>query len=237
MVSYISFACAYDEVLGKFFLKFLLEKFKEIEKKYNLKRDEILDLGCGTGLFLKFLNRKNEDFIGIDQSYTMLFFGKKDRNFSSICLRFPPIPLKRRFSLIVSFYDTLNHILIYKELEETFKEVKRLLKEGGYFLFDTNNLMAFKKILGNPTPHLWEGEEGRIEMKTSYNSFLKISRTEIEGIFKGKKIKDEIYERYWSEREILNGLKKAGFKNIFKEEWALTKIYKRKPLKDFWIVS
>ncbi len=237
MVSYINFSYAYDEVLGKFFLKFLLEKFRETEKKFNFKRDEILDLGCGTGLFLKFLNRKNENFIGIDQSYAMLYLGKKNRGFSCICLRFPPIPLKKKFSLIVSFYDTLNHILSYKDLEETFKEVKGLLKEDGYFLFDTNNLRAFKKILGNPAPHLWEGEEGRIEMKTSYNSLLKISRTEVEGIFKGKKIKDEIFERYWSEKEILRGLKKAGFKKIFKEEWVLAKVFKRKPLKDFWIVS
>lgn len=238
MVGYLSFYLCYDEVLGKRFSYLLKEKFKEINKKYKIENfEEILDLGCGTGLFLKNFYGSSSKLLGIDMSFPMLLEGKKLKSFNAICFKFPPIPLKGRFSLIVSFYDTLNHILNSQNLKEIFFEVKRLLKKDGFFLFDTNNLNAFKDIMGNPEPFIHEGKEGYIEIHTEYFKELKISRAEIRGKWMGKIIKEEIFEKYWTEREIKNFLKEAGFKFIRKEKWVLGKIYGRKPIKDFWVAK
>ncbi|MEJ5167483.1 MAG: class I SAM-dependent methyltransferase [Thermoanaerobaculia bacterium] len=238
MEGYLNFSLCYDEVLGGRFFDFLEKKFKEVQKKYHIKNiEEILDLGCGTGLFLKNFYGKNIKIFGIDQAFTMLYEGKKIKNFNGICFKFPPIPVKGKFSLIVSFYDTLNHLLNSQQLKETFFEVKRLLKKEGFFLFDTNNLNAFKKIMGSPEPFIYESTGGFIQIHTQYFKDLMISKAEISGKWMGINIREEIYERYWSQKEIKNYLKEAGFNFIKKEEWVLGKIYGRKPIKDFWIAK
>lgn len=238
MVGYKKFSVCYDEVLGNFFYRNLIDKFKEISKKYKIQNfKEILDLGCGTGLFLKYFYGKKIKLFGIDQSFSMLLEGKKIKNFSGICFKFPPLPVKGKFSLIVSFYDTLNHILNYNDLKEIFIEVKNLLKNDGYFLFDTNNINAFREIMGNPEPFIYEDFRGKIEIFTQYFKEIKISKAEVLGRWFGINIKEEIYEKYWTEKEILMGLKEAGFKYINKEPWVLKNVHRDRPIKDFWIVK
>lgn len=237
MVDYKKFSICYDDVLGKNFYKNLKKKFIEISNKYKIENfKEILDLGCGTGLFLKDFYGKNIKLFGIDQSFSMLYEGKKNKNFWGICFSFPPIPFKGKFSLIVSFYDTLNHILNYERLKELFKEVYNSLKDAGFFLFDTNNLNAFKIIMGDSKPFIFESEKGIIEIKTEYYKNLKISKAEIIGRWSEIGIKEEIYERYWTEKEIKYLLNEVGFKFIKKEKWIISDVLRKKPIKDFWIV-
>lgn len=237
MVSYKKFSICYDEVLGKNFNENLRKKFIEILNKYKIENfKEILDLGCGTGLFLKDFYGKNVKLFGIDQSFSMLYQGKKNKNFYGICFSFPPIPFKGNFSLIVSFYDTLNHILNYEKLKELFKEVYNCLKDGGFFLFDTNNLNAFKLIMGDFKPFIFESENGIIEIKTEYFKNLKIAKAEIIGRWCEIGIKEEILERYWKEKEIKNLLKDVGFRFIKKEKWIISDVIRKKPIKDFWVV-
>jgi len=237
MVGYKNFSLCYDEIIGKRFNEVIREKFKEVSKKFKINFNEILDLGCGTGLFLKNFYGKNIKLVGIDQSFEMLFEGKKIKDFYGICFSFPPIPIKEKFSLIVCFYDTLNHILNSEKLRKTFKEVKNLLKENGFFIFDTNSLLAFKRIYSNPEPYIFEMEEGRIEIKSNYFEELLLSKVEITGKWKDIHIKDEVYEKYWSEEEIQNCLKEAGFNFIKKEKWSLGKSFDKKPYKIFWIAK
>lgn len=238
MVEYRKFSICYDEVLGKKFFENLKIKFFEISKKYKIENfKNILDLGCGTGLFLKNFYGKNIKLIGIDQSFSMLKEGKKNKDFFAICSTIPPIPLKKKFSLIVSFYDTLNHILNYDKLKELFKEVYSYLKDDGFFLFDTNNLNAFKYIMGDEKPFVYEGEKGFIEIKTEYFKNLKISKAEIIGRWFEIGIREEVYERYWADKEIRTCLKEVGFNFIKKEKWILKEVHRHKPVKDFWIIK
>lgn len=237
-MSYLNFSICYDEVLGHKFFNLLKDKFKEVSKKYNIENyEEILDLGCGTGLFLKNFYGSSIKLFGIDMSFPMLFYGKKSKDFKAVCFKFPPIPMKGKFSLIVSFYDTLNHILDPKSLKEIFLEVRRLLKRNGFFLFDTNNLVAFKKIMADKEPFIFESEEGFVKIYTKYLENLKLSKAEIFGVWKGVKINEEIYERYWNEMEIKDYLKEAGFKFIKKEGWIMKRFLRNKAVKDFWIVK
>lgn len=237
MVGYKNFSLCYDETIGEKFNVVLKEKFEKIIKKYKINFNEILDLGCGTGLFLKNFYGRKIKLIGIDQSYQMLFMGKKNKDFFGICFSFPPVPIKGNFSLIVSFYDTLNHILSYEKLNQLFKEIKNFLKKDGFLLFDTNTLFAFKKIYSNPEPFIFETEKGRIEIKGNYFEKLRLAKVEICGKWDGFIIKDEVYEKYWDEKEIKISLKEAGFTFIKKEIWILGKSFGKSPYKVFWIAK
>lgn len=237
MVGYKNFSLCYDEIIGKRFNIVLKEKFEKVIKKYKINFNEILDLGCGTGLFLKNFYGRKIKLIGIDQSYQMLYMGKKYKDYFGICFSFPPIPIKGNFPLIVSFYDTLNHILSYEKLREIFKEIKNLLKKDGFFLFDTNTYLAFKKIYSNPEPYIFETERGRIEIKSIYFENLRLAKVEIYGKWDGFIIKDEVYEKYWKEKEIQNCLKEVGFNFIKKEKWYMGKSFGNYAYKVFWITK
>ncbi|MBT89583.1 MAG: hypothetical protein CMN79_03730 [Spirochaetales bacterium] len=119
--------------------KFLLSIFK----KYKVKR--VLDVGCGTGLHLHLLSKKEISCEGIDLNKKMIAFAKS---------RYPKINfnvanmqnLKREgfegiFSLCTTFaYNTTN-----KDILKTINSFRNALKNKGIVIVETFNPIVFIK--------------------------------------------------------------------------------------------
>lgn len=101
------------------------------------KDQKILEVGCGIGTIVHELTKKGYSVIGTDISRQAIEFGKKE---------YPDLPLEVQpaqhlaypddaFDIVLSF-DVFEHI---PQIDQHLEEVSRLLRPGGYYLFQTPN--------------------------------------------------------------------------------------------------
>jgi ubiquinone/menaquinone biosynthesis C-methylase UbiE len=122
---YDSTADIYDER----YTRIQREKY-EVVKRYLPKRiARILDLGCGTGMFLKELAERGEIVVGVDSAVEMLSIARKRASGASlVCADADHLPFKdRSFDVVVSVTLLQN----VPEPVVTMKEIARVLKSGG----------------------------------------------------------------------------------------------------------
>jgi SAM-dependent methyltransferase len=102
----------------------------------NVKRKKILDFGCGTGIYGRLLTKKGAIVKGFDISKEMLEIAKEEN--PKLDLREGSgykIPFKEKFDIVLSSL-TVHYL---KDWNKMFKEVSRVLKPKGLFIFSTNN--------------------------------------------------------------------------------------------------
>lgn len=102
----------------------------------NVKGKKVLDFGCGSGIYTKLLKKKGAKIKGFDISKEMIDIARKENPI--IDLRIGSgykIPFKGKFDIVVA-----SLVMDYlKDWDKVFKEVKRVLKKGGYFVFSVGN--------------------------------------------------------------------------------------------------
>jgi len=111
----------------------------EFLKETNLLKqgDRILEIGCGIGSIVFELSKQGYDIIGTDISQEAIAYGLK--KYADIKLEVQPAELlpyeDRSFDIVLSF-DLFEHIA---QIDRHVAEVFRLLKNDGYYLFQTPN--------------------------------------------------------------------------------------------------
>ncbi len=118
------------------FFNELLEMPATLEVIGNIKGKKVLDFGCGSGIYLKILKKQCAEIKGFDISNNMLKIARADN--PELDLRKGSaykIPFDEKFdivfaSLVVSYLNDWNRM---------FKQIKKVLKKGGYFIFSIKN--------------------------------------------------------------------------------------------------
>lgn len=108
----------------------IMDTVAGIKHLNECKTLKILDVGCGTGLNLKFLERFGE-VSGVDMSKDALGFSKSRKNVSLIRSHAEDLPFKHSSFDVVCALDLLEHI---KDDVDAVKEFYRVLKSGGYLV-------------------------------------------------------------------------------------------------------
>jgi ubiquinone/menaquinone biosynthesis C-methylase UbiE len=114
---------------------------KEIVSKFctNIAEGYILDIGTGTGRFSTIFQENK--IIGIDSSILML--KKAKTRMMVVCCDMKYLPFKRdSFSTAFS----IRTFIRIKELANYFKEINRVLKQEGVFVFDTSNKYSIGRL-------------------------------------------------------------------------------------------
>jgi trans-aconitate methyltransferase len=132
---YENIAEFYQICLPDFWIPFtkLLEK-KIPNIKYNL-----LDLGCGTGDAVKYLENYINLYLGIDHSNEMLEIAKKKYpNFEFIKGDIVEYnnTLNIKYDIVLAAFDTMNHLLDKLYWEKLFSNAYSFLETNGFFIFD-----------------------------------------------------------------------------------------------------
>lgn len=147
----------FSQVYDRFWNDFIEEigpKIHNIFLKYssspvgNLK---VLDLCCGTGRLSQILCNQGYHVLGLDQSSSMLELAKKKlqkeikqgkaRLVEGLAQQFD---FKEHFDLVVSTFDSINHLANLQDLRSCFTNVFNNLREGGCFIFDLNTKDVLK---------------------------------------------------------------------------------------------
>lgn len=129
-------------------LNFYKEKYMELlppEKtlfpKYINSGQIVLDLGCGAGRTTVHVHALTEKVIGTDLSEVLIAVAKekyKDINFKVMdasCIEFP----ENFFDCVVFSYNGLCYLYPEEKRNAAVREVHRVLKKNGYFIFSSFN--------------------------------------------------------------------------------------------------
>lgn len=137
--AYDPFAWMYNQHWGNSFLPLILPVMENLVMSRIPKKARILDLCCGTGQLSGALNDMGYRVTGIDGSPSMLEHARQNApDVKFIVADARDFKVKGDYHAVVSPFDSLNHVMKLKELQQVFECVSAALKPGGYFLFDLN---------------------------------------------------------------------------------------------------
>ncbi len=101
----------------------------------------VLDLGCGGGFMSEALAQRGATVIGVDPSQPAITIARKHAEATGLSIDYrigtgESLPVTEGSADIVLCVDVLEHV---RDLDTVLDEVRRVLKPGGLFLFDTIN--------------------------------------------------------------------------------------------------
>jgi len=106
----------------------------------------VLDLCCGTGRTSSALIARGFCVTALDGSSEMLDFARRNAPAAEFVLADArEFSFENRFDLVLSIFESLNHILDVDDLLPVFRNVSRSLCPGGLCLFDLNGEPAFER--------------------------------------------------------------------------------------------
>lgn len=122
----------YPEIFGQELLQWLSRR--------HLAPKTAMDLACGTGILTGILRNAGIRAEGMDLSEGMIAMAREN---------FPDLPFfvadmttfcpERKYDLVTCTGDAVNHIGDLSDVEKIFRNIRRYLKPGGYFIFDLLN--------------------------------------------------------------------------------------------------
>ena len=109
----------------------------------------VLDLGCGGGFMAEPLARQGAHVIGVDPSAPAIEAAKRHAQASGLSIDYRVgtgeyLPVAESSVDIVVCVDVLEHV---RDLDAVIDEIRRVLKPGGLFLFDTINRTWKSKLV------------------------------------------------------------------------------------------
>lgn len=139
--------------------KFYYNHLKKLLKKLVTKDRKVLEIGCGTGDIISFVNPK--DGFGMDLSSEMIKIAQKKLKTKNI--KFSTSYPQEKYDYIF-MADVIEHL---EKPGEVFKKISFLLKKGGVFINTMANpvwepVLMFGEKLGLKMP---EGKHKRISFK------------------------------------------------------------------------
>lgn len=182
----------------------MLEMPATLELLGDVRGKKILDFGCGTGIYAKLLAKKGAKVSGFDISSGMLAIAKAEN--PTLDLRLGSgyvIPFKEKFDIVLA--PLVVHYL--EDWDKMFREVSRVLKTGGYFIFSTGNPVTecrkkikFKgrefRVFGDyfkerKIPSIWHNIRGRdLKMFFYHKTYESIIKTIVKNNFEIVDYKD-----------------------------------------------
>ena len=186
----------------------------------DVKSQNLLDIGCGTGLLSIGLSDYFDSISAIDTNEKMLEIarqsaGSKSINFDRISMldidtRFEEMS----FDTALCFGNTIVHLQNMEEIEQFFKKVRFVLKKGGMFLFQ---LINYNFVLDSILKGLPTIENEKIKFERNYsvdeNGMIDFSTT-LTIKETGEKLNNSVKLFPARRNQITNILHSAGFKHV-----------------------
>ncbi len=206
----------------------LLEDKKKIAKEINFlekhlkkaKAKTILDIGCGTGIYLVGLKKKGFDVEGLDLSENMLKEArKKDPKIKLYKKDMSSFKLSKKYDSVICLSSALVFLPNFSLIKKTLKAIFNHLTPKGTFILDLPNHSVQIEKSNNIKKHL----SGKIPQGNANFTFLSTKKGNKwkemwygEIIRKGKKVKfkDLWEELIYSPKKLENYLKKIGFATL-----------------------
>jgi ubiquinone/menaquinone biosynthesis C-methylase UbiE len=159
---YKEFAEIYDLIYSFIDYKKSCKKLSKLIKKYKkISGNQLLDVGCGTGSHLLYLQDKF-DCTGVDINAKMLSVAKKKvQNATFIQADMITMDLNKKFDIIICLFSSIGYVKTYENLEKTIKNFSNHLNPGGVVIIEPW-LSASVFQPGRPSMTTYDGENIKI---------------------------------------------------------------------------
>ena len=191
------------------------------ETPIGREKRSVLDLCCGTGhLSVAFLER-GYSLVGIDLSGSMIGYAEdnaaeyvKSESARFVVADASDFKLDRKFGLVVSTYDSLNHLEDEEALVHCFRCVRKVC--CGYFVFDLNTrsglrrwnnvtidesgedaLIITRGMFDGRSDKAWMQITGFVE--TSKGNYERFEETVFNTVFKLDRVREALLEVGWKQ--------------------------------------
>ncbi|WP_312562893.1 methyltransferase domain-containing protein [Anaerospora sp.] len=109
-------------------------------RKYNIRAENILDLGCGTGKHAELLSQKGYKVHGVDMSEGMLqeayIRAENNPNLSFTLSNLQEFNLEEKFDVATALFHVMSYQTSNSDLYKAFSTAYEQLLPGGIFIFD-----------------------------------------------------------------------------------------------------
>jgi SAM-dependent methyltransferase len=137
---YRRLAAVYDQTIGRPAFAVTRRAFETLAARYGLSFRSAADIGCGTGLFARYLSDCwRVPVWAVDLSPDMLRMAADNCRGSNVRLLHQDLRrlrLPEQVDLVTSNFDALNHLTGRGDLAEAFRRVAQNLRPGGHLYFD-----------------------------------------------------------------------------------------------------
>jgi SAM-dependent methyltransferase len=147
-MSIYSIAELYDHINGNAYIPYA-DFLEDCFKKADIKVNEVLDMGCGTGGIAGLLADRGYDMIALDISPEMLNIAREKnygKNTLLICQDMRDFELYGTVQAVYSSFDCINYLTEKGDLNRVFALVRNYLESGGLFIFDVNTEYRYKNV-------------------------------------------------------------------------------------------
>jgi SAM-dependent methyltransferase len=207
--NYAEFANFYDDATttdnpGK------IKLIKKLIAQHAPEAHSILEIGCGTGTILEAF-APDYEVTGLDLSQPMLdIAAAKVPSGLFVAGDMSTFELGKRYDVILCIFDSINHLLDFKDWEKTFERVSVHLATNGLFVFDVNTQAKLEARAAAEPVEAWVNERWVVanmikRSKNKYEWQIEIDDQPIvvpEAAFPIKKI-EKAAEQYFSVKEKL----------------------------------
>lgn len=144
------------------------------------KGKKVLEVGCGGGLFLEELAKLGGVCTGIDPSKKSISAARKHAAQSGLKIAYKDargekIPFPDKSFDFVACVDVLEHV---NDLPKVIQEISRVLKPGGYFLYDTFNKTLKSKLIAIKVFQEWKWTAFMEPNTHDWGAFIRPDRLE-----------------------------------------------------------
>ena len=126
----------YDILYSKKNYKSEVNYIIKLLKKFDLKSNRILDLGCGSGRHLSYFIKKNYKVTGVEKNKNMIDQAPKYLQKYIIKSNIEDLKLKKKHDIILCLFNVIGYFNSDILLNRFFKTVSVHLKKNGVFIFD-----------------------------------------------------------------------------------------------------
>ena len=104
---------------------------------YNKTPNNILELASGNCKFGEAFTKYHKNILLSDLSIDMLQYNMNESLRKVVC-NMTRLPFNAKYDVVISTFDSINYLLNEDDILLLFKEVKNILTDDGYFLFDVS---------------------------------------------------------------------------------------------------
>ncbi len=183
----------YDGLMNEVNYDNWADYLKEVIGNFSKSKGPVLELACGTCRLAGILKNYFNDIVVSDISFNMLNMSK-DKSLKRICCDMTSLPIKSKFPIVLSTFDSVNYLLSEIKLIKLFKEVKEILSDDGVFTFDAS---LYNNSLDHVKDYISSGDVNGVYFKrdSKFSRRARIHKNIFEIVDESNKTHREIHKQ------------------------------------------
>jgi ubiquinone/menaquinone biosynthesis C-methylase UbiE len=216
--SFVEVAPYYDELMKNVPYRMWVSYYLLLLAHQQFKPRTILDVCCGTGTMCEMLGREGFEMAGLDLSPGMIAEAQRKAKRKRLDIAYAvadaaEFDLGRKFDAALSFFDSLNNILVPERLEQAFQRIAAHLEPGGSWIFDVNTAFAFETDLFDQE-YLRPNANLRYIWKGHWDPEAQIIDVNMKFWYRNQEFREVHRQRAYSDQQIRDMLRRSGFVNV-----------------------